>query len=347
METSLDTGALAIARFSTAGSWTPATPLTPELLLTVCRLGFLISDIFHLLSVRYRTIYPVTDGTISYLEPISYSSFLIMIIPTILLSGATGITGTALASVPYFWLLSTYLVAANIVITLVLLFGARIALLKQGKPKSEVIPIISVLGTVLFAWFALVFFLAGQGVFSSAVNQQVPLIGFAIGIPIIIGSVLMTTLRSVREIIAAVPQSWLVRFQFYRVLGVVFVILYMAGRLPGIFAVPAGYGDVLVGLTALFVAAAEARHQAGRNQRVTLWNLFGLADLVIAIATGFLSAPTRFQIFSLDAPNILIGSFPLVLIPIYAVPLSVLLHIASLSKVAKAQRTGVEKMVTA
>jgi hypothetical protein len=270
-----------------------------------------------------------------------------MINPTVLLTGATGIIGPALASVSYSWLLSSYLIAANIAIIIVLLFGVRIALLKQGKTRSEVLPIISALGTILFAWFALVFFLAYQEVFSSALNRQVPLIGFAIGIPIIVGAVLMTTLRSFREIIAAVPQSWLVWLQFYRVLGVVFIILYMAGQLPGIFAEPAGYGDVLVGLTALFVGAAEARHLAMRNQLVVLWNCFGLADLAIAITIGFLSTPTRFQMFSFDQPNTLIASFPLVLIPIYAVPLSIVLHLASLSKVAKARRTGVENVVAA
>lgn len=267
-----------------------------------------------------------------------------MINPTILL---TGITGAALASVPYSWSLSAFLVVANIVITLVLLFGVRLALVKQGKTKAEVLPIVSALGIVLFAWFAVALFFACQRVFSAAANTEVPLIGFAIGIPIIVGAVLMATLPSVREIIAAIPQSWLVTLQFYRVLGAVFIILYMAGQLPGVFALPAGYGDVLVGLTALFVGAAEARHLAGRTKLVVLWNLLGLADLTIAVTTGFLSTPTRFQIFALDAPNILIGSFPLVLIPVYAVPLSVLLHIASLSKVAKAHRTGVENLVTA
>jgi hypothetical protein len=270
-----------------------------------------------------------------------------MINPTILLTSTTGITGSALASVPYSWLLSAYLVVANIGITLILLFGVRLALLKKGKTKSEVLPIVSALGTVLFAWYALVFFLAYQGVFSSALNRQIPLIAFAISIPIIVGAVLITKLRSIREIIAAVPQSWLVRFQFYRVIGAIFVILYMAGELPGVFALPAGYGDVLVGLTAWFVAAAEARHLAMRNQLVVLWNCLGLADLAIAITIGFLSTPTRFQMFSFDQPNTLIASFPLVLIPIYAVPLSILLHLASLSKVAKANRTGVENLVTA
>jgi hypothetical protein len=144
-----------------------------------------------------------------------------------------------------------------------------------------------------------------------------------------------------------VPQSWLVTFQFYRVVGATFVILYTAGQLPGIFALPAGYGDLFIGLTALFVGAAAARHLTARDQLVVLWNWLGIADLFVAVTTGFLSAPTRFQLFSLDAPDFLIGSFPLVLIPIYAVPLSVLLHVASLSKVAAVRCTAVEKMVSA
>jgi hypothetical protein len=50
------------------------------------------------------------------------------------------------------------------------------------------------------------------------------------------------------------------------------------------------------------------------------------------VATGFLSAPSPFQVLSLDAPNLLIDSFPLVMVPIYVVPLSVVLHLASLTK---------------
>ncbi len=74
-----------------------------------------------------------------------------------------------------------------------------------------------------------------------------------------------------------------------------------------------------------------------------LWNWFGLSDLAVALTTGFLSAPSRFQILSLDAPNFLIGSFPLVMIPIYAVPLSIVLHLASLSKIGIARRLGVRE----
>jgi hypothetical protein len=41
---------------------------------------------------------------------------------------------------------------------------------------------------------------------------------------------------------------------------------------------------------------------------------------------------------SFDAPNELIGAFHLVMIPVFAIPLSVLLHIASLVKLGRDAR---------
>jgi hypothetical protein len=64
----------------------------------------------------------------------------------------------------------------------------------------------------------------------------------------------------------------------------------------------------------------------------------------VAVVTGFLSAPSRFQLFSLEAPNALIGSFPLVMVPIYAVPLSIVLHLASLTKLRRDQRTAAPRV---
>lgn len=102
-----------------------------------------------------------------------------------------------------------------------------------------------------------------------------------------------------------------------------------------------------MGVTALLVGAAYARNHPKRDQLVTLWNWFGISDLVVAVTTGFLSAPSHLQIFSLDAPNFLIGSFPLVMVPIYAVPLSVVLHLASLSKIRIAHRPAVKQAAPA
>jgi hypothetical protein len=246
----------------------------------------------------------------------------------------------------WFWFLSLVIVGAAILIAFVLLFGVHRALLGFGRTKADRVRIVSILGIILFAWLALALLLGWQGIFRPALDQQVPYIALAISIPTLVGALFIRRSNEVREIIAAVPQSQLVAFQFYRVLGgVTFLVLYAAGQLPGIFALPAGLGDVTVGLTALMVGARAAR--SDNDQLVTLWNWLGISDLVIAVATGFLSAPSRFQIFSLDAPNVLIGSFPLVMVPIFAVPLSIVLHLASLNKIWAAHRSVMKQAVPA
>ena len=141
---------------------------------------------------------------------------------------------------------------------------------------------------------------------------------------------------AVRRAIEAVPQSWIVGVQLYRVLGVIFLVLYASGKIPGAFALPAGIGDVLTGLLAPIVALGYARGRPGAERRVLAWNLFGLLDLVVAVTTGFLTSPSPFQLLSLEAPNVLISAFPLVMVPAFAVPLSVLLHFASLAKLRAA-----------
>lgn len=224
------------------------------------------------------------------------------------------------------------IIGTDVAITTILLFGVWRALLATGKPPTNVFGVVLRLGSVLFGWLAVALFLGWLGIFRSAADRPFPYIALAIGVPILIGALLIRGSRSVREIIDAVPQSWLVGFQFYRVVGVTFLILYAAGMLPGIFALPAGFGDTFVGLTAVVVAMGCARYHYKYDPFVALWNCLGVADLVVAMATGFFSAPSRFQIFSLHAPNFLIGSFPLVMIPIYAVPLSMVLHLASLTK---------------
>ena len=245
---------------------------------------------------------------------------------------------------PEFWLLSAEIIGVDVILTLILLLGVRRALIDTGKSMADVLPIVSTLGFVLFGWFAIALLLAWRGVFRTALDQPVPYIAFAIGIPILVGTFLIRRSPTIREIVAAVPQSWLVAVQFFRVVGGTFLILHGAGQLPGIFALPAGYGDVFVGLTALLVGVRCARNQSDRL--VTLWNWIGIADLIVAVATGFLSSPSRLQIFSLDAPNVLIGSFPLALIPVYAVPLFILLHLASLTKVRDAHRADVKQMAS-
>ena len=155
-----------------------------------------------------------------------------------------------------------------------------------------------------------------------------------------VGVVLFRTWPLLRRTLASVPNTWTVGVQLYRTLGIVFLLLYAGGHLPALFALPAGLGDILVGILAPLVAASFARSPEASARRVRLWNLLGIADLVIAVTIGFLTSPSPFQIASFDRPSELVAMFPLSLIPVFAVPLSILLHIASLQKLRQDQVAG-------
>ena len=195
----------------------------------------------------------------------------------------------------------------------------------------------------LVTWFFAALLSAWLGFYQASLTS-IPTILYGLLIPIATGVVLFWRWPMLQRIIAAVPQEWIVSVQFYRVLGSIFLVLYAGGRLPGAFALPAGCGDVLVGLLAPIVGIAFARRSPGSAGLVRAWNWLGIADLVVAVTTGFLSSPSRFQMLALDRPNELIGAFPLALIPVFLVPLSVLFHLASLEKLRQTE-TGARRHV--
>ena len=183
----------------------------------------------------------------------------------------------------------------------------------------------------LAAWFAAALALAALDVFKSTPDRSVPVIAFGIALPTIAGGLLLARASAVRGAVRRVPLPALVGVQAFRVFGFVFLIAFAQDRMPLVFALPAGIGDIAVGLAAPLVAFYLAR-RGGRGGRTAalLWSLAGLADLVLAVTLGFLSAPSPFQHLALSHPNAAITTFPYVLVPVFAVPIAVVLHVAVL-----------------
>lgn len=228
-----------------------------------------------------------------------------------------------------------YTVLSSIGMIVVVLVGLHRALTNANGTARLRGTVVGVSALVLIGWFVATAALAWLGVYRG-VADRMPTIQYAILAPVLIGGLLIWYSPVVSGIIDAVPQQWLVGVQLYRALGVVFVFLFAAGSLPGLFALPAGLGDFTVGLMAPIVAWTYARNPAVRGNSVRAWNILGLADLAVAIATGFMTAPSPLQLFAFDRPNELISAFPLVLIPVFLVPLSILFHLASLTKLRRA-----------
>jgi len=106
-----------------------------------------------------------------------------------------------------------------------------------------------------------------------------------------------------------------------------------------VFALPAGIGDVLVGLFAIPVALYLASGRPGGVALAVAWNIFGILDLVDALTLGFLSSPGPLQALALDHPNVLTTSYPTVMTPAFAVPLSLILHGLSLWQLRRRARS--------
>ena len=185
----------------------------------------------------------------------------------------------------------------------------------------------------LFAWFAIAYLLSKKGIFLN-LSAGLPNIGLLF-VPIIIGINILSKSNTFKTIVDALPQHLLISIQFTRVLGATFLYLYSINLMPAEFAIPSGLGDIFIGVTALLVGYLFYRQKPYSNKLALVWNLAGFGELSLAIILGFFTSPTSYQLLALNNPNNLLFAFPLALIPTFAVPLSLLLHIFSVKVLLK------------
>src|SRR6266853_1306405 len=107
----------------------------------------------------------------------------------------------------------------------------------------------------------------------------------------------------------------------------------MRGVLPSVFALPAGWGDFAVGITAPLIAWAITTNEKFPKRAFVLWNVLGLLDLVMAVSLGILASPSRLGILAGELTTQAMGRFPLSLIPTFFVPVLIILHLISLIRV--------------
>ena len=144
-----------------------------------------------------------------------------------------------------------------------------------------------------------------------------------------------------RQIVRAIPETWLVGLQAIRVAGFLFLALMDMKLLPAEFALPAGCGDVTVGLLALGVVYLLANRKPYARALAIGWNVLGLLDLISALTTGIIYiGPFAAQVAASGGSPLYLNY--VLIIPSFGVPLFALLHIYSLFQILSAR---VDKMV--
>jgi hypothetical protein len=132
-----------------------------------------------------------------------------------------------------------------------------------------------------------------------------------------------------RKALLAIPQSWLVGFQTFRI-GVELALSSLALHwvLPLEMSYHGRNFDILTGLSAPVAVYCLRRYGAGRW--LVAWNLAGLALVTWVVAHGLLSAPYPMQMLHFTVDNAGIAEFPVCWLPFFLVPVAYALHFISL-----------------
>jgi hypothetical protein len=183
---------------------------------------------------------------------------------------------------------------------------------------------------VLTAWFLLVVSLGAVGAFVA--RPGTPPVGIAIGVgaPLLLFFAWLRLSRSFRDFVLSLDLRLIAGIQAWRWAGLGFLSLYAYNVLPGIFALPAGLGDMAIGFTAPWIILALVRQPDFATSATFIrWNVLGILDLAVALTIGTLTAT-----LSTGAPGEIttapMATLPLLVIPAFLVPLFLMLHTAAL-----------------
>ncbi|MEH6523303.1 hypothetical protein [Sulfitobacter sp.] len=184
---------------------------------------------------------------------------------------------------------------------------------------------------VISVWLICIIILGRSGTFHVEANQPpLPTILAMLSPPLLF--LIAMRLPAFRAEVLLINPIWLNGMQGLRILGAGFLFVASYGHLPQVFAFFAGWGDVLVAFLAPLVVAKIASNRAFlASRRFLMFHLLGLMDFVGAVVSGLISRGT---IPLVDTPQSTeaLASFPLLIIPCFAVPLWICLHIAALAQ---------------
>lgn len=193
--------------------------------------------------------------------------------------------------------------------------------------------------TVLGIWFGTVLILGAAGAYLGGPGQP-PLPVFASAVvPLIMFAIALRALPTFSAFLLALDLRLIVGMQAWRIAGFGFVALYANHVLPGLFAWPAGLGDMAIGLVAPWWAVALSKNPAvAASSPFRVWNVLGILDFVVAFTTATICAVTM----NTDFPPTIapLGQLPLVLVPVFMVPLFVMLHAVALMQSKRASASS-------
>ncbi|SMD38045.1 hypothetical protein SAMN04488029_3606 [Reichenbachiella faecimaris] len=206
-----------------------------------------------------------------------------------------------------------------------LYYGIKLA--QKNKTSNQAV----VASTFLMVWLFIIALLALNDFFL-AFDAMPPRLIFVLLPPIIGILVILFNSRS-RSFLMRVPITTLTYLHIVRV-PIEIVLWWLAGSqlLPYLLTFEGINYDILSGITAPFVAIFMVGLRSKSRIGAILWNFIALGLLINIVGHAILAAPTPFQVFAKDQPNVAVFYFPFIWLPGFVVPAVLFSHLVSLMK---------------
>ncbi|MES2392728.1 MAG: hypothetical protein V4555_13870, partial [Acidobacteriota bacterium] len=191
-------------------------------------------------------------------------------------------------------------------------------------------------GSLLAAWFLAEAAAAQFGWLGGTPGQPPIQLLAAVLIPLGAIAAGCVSSSSFRSFLLSLSPKILTQLQAWRVGGFVFLVLARYAILPPEFALSAGWGDITIGATATLVALRLSTPQ--HKTSFVIWQILGITDLIVAVSLG--ATTNLFHPHSI--PTTPMSVLPLSLIPTFAVPLLLVVHIICIAQALRWKQPSTE-----
>lgn len=189
----------------------------------------------------------------------------------------------------------------------------------------------------LIFWLAILAFLSLTGFFFQFDRFPPPVLLALIPPVLLIVGLLYGRFFGV--VLKAIPDSWLIYVQSFRILMELFLWMgFRAGFVPPQMTFEWLNFDVIAGITAPMAGFVFFGRRRYRKFEAVLWNIFGIVLLLNVLVIAIFSMPTPYQAFFTTPDNSFIALFPFIWIPGFIVPFALAMHLFSLRQLFSSRR---------
>ncbi len=215
---------------------------------------------------------------------------------------------------------------AFIIVITVHVCGLRLQLEFEERRKNMLVSIL-----IIFVWLAFTNIIAMSGLLIDLSEMPPKLL--LVTLPPLVFILMLFLSKPFHELFESIGHFWIIYAQSFRILmEFILWLLYRYNVIPIQMTFEGRNFDILIGLSAPFVAYFCFIKKSWNDKVALVWNVTGLLLLANIVVVAVLSTPYPFRYFMNEPANTIVFHFPFVWLPSFVVPFALLLHLISLRR---------------